>query len=492
VRRLATDVAVLGAGPAGLAAACAAAELGSRVVIIEREERLGGILKQCVHDGFGLERYRLKLSGPEYSLRDADRLAALGVEPLLEVFVSRVERTDSGFTLTCVDRGGVLEVEATALVLATGCRERTDRQVFIHGDRPAGIYTAGLAQYFMNVQGLLPGKRAVILGSGDIGLIMARRMILEGMDVLGVYEIKPEPSGLSRNIRQCLDDFGVPLELSTTITSVHGSRRVSGVTTAKVDAAMRPVPGTERDMPCDTLILSVGLIPENELASALGVPLDPATKGPKVDQSMHTLVDGVFACGNAVHVNDLADYVSESGETAGRAAASWAASASATASPASSRPSSASAAALGDGPGSGAAGGPIRASRERRLVPVERGPGLLYAVPQYIDVARVGGPAGGTACGGSVGGTVPAGGTVPRGGAEPDDAVFYFRAASTMLGGGRVRVSAGDGSELFARRYAVLRPPEMERFIVSGDVLAGAAGSILIGLDEPEAAHERR
>ncbi len=428
IRRIDTDVVVLGAGPAGLAAACAAMEAGARVVLVEREERLGGILKQCIHDGFGLVRYKQKLSGPEYALRDADRFRALGGTVMLEAFVSGAEKLDGGFCLRFVDRSGVAELAAKAVVLATGCRERTDRQVFVHGDRPAGIHTAGLAQYMINIQGLLPGRRAIILGSGDIGLIMARRMTLEGMEVLGAHEIKSEPSGLSRNVRQCLEDYAIPLSLSSTVTSVRGGRRVTGVTTASVDAAMKPIRGTERDVECDTLILSVGLIPENELAQSLGVPLDPATKGPKVDQSLHTLVDGVFACGNAVHVNDLADYVSESGETAGRAAAAWS---------------------------SGASG--------RHLVPVERGEGLLYVVPQFVDTAHVSAPG------------------------TDVDAVFYFRSRLTKPDGATVRASMSVGSDsgvtLFSRRFPVLRPPEMERFTVPLDSVRDARARIVVGME---------
>ncbi len=431
IRAMVTDVVVLGAGPAGLAAACAALESGARVLVVEREERLGGILKQCVHDGFGLVRYKEKLSGPEYALRDADRFAALGGSVMLEAFVSKAERRPDGFILDCIDRSGVVELKAKAIVLATGCRERTDRQVFIHGDRPAGIYTAGLAQYMMNIQGLLPGRRALILGSGDIGLIMARRMTLEGMEVLGAHEVKPEPSGLSRNVRQCLEDYGIPLELSSTVTTVHGSRRVTGVTTSRVDASLQPIPGTELEVACDTLILSVGLIPENELAQSLGVPLDPVTKGPKVDQRMHTLVDGVFACGNAVHVNDLADYVSESGETAGRSAAGYSAR---------------------------AASGKVPA---RNLMPVQAGPEFLYAVPQFVDLAESG---------------------------QAERPVFYFRARSTMLDGATVRVAAGS-AVLFERRYPVLRPPEMERFLLDGralnEALAGFSAGPLAGTSVP-------
>jgi NADPH-dependent 2,4-dienoyl-CoA reductase/sulfur reductase-like enzyme len=438
-----TDVVVLGAGPAGLAAACAALEAGVRVVVVEREERLGGILKQCVHDGFGLVRYGEKLSGPEYAHRDADRFAALGGSVLMEAFVSKAGRRPDGFLLDCIDRSGVVALRAKAMVLATGCRERTDRQVFVHGDRPAGIYTAGLAQYMMNIQGLLPGRRALILGSGDIGLIMARRMTLEGMEVLGAHEVKPEPSGLSRNVRQCLEDYAIPLALSSTVTAVHGSRRVTGVTTARVDASLRPIPGTELEVACDTLILSVGLIPENELAQSLGVPLDPATKGPRVDQYMHTLVDGVFACGNAVHVNDLADYVSESGETAGRAAAAFAER---------SKYSSSS------------------SVPERRLVPVQAEPEFLYTVPQFVDIA---------------GASAASGAESASSAGRP---VVYFRVRSTISRGAKVRVAAG-GIPLFERSYPVLRPPEMERFQLDGyalsEALAGIPAGALAGTSVP-------
>lgn len=426
IRPLSADVVVLGAGPAGLAAACAALEYGADVVLVEREERLGGILKQCIHDGFGLVRYGQKLSGPEYALHDGQRFLNLGGRVMLETFVSKAERVDRGFRLTCIDRHGVAVLTAKTIVLATGCRERSDRQVFVHGDRPAGIYEAGLAQYMINIQGLLPGARALILGSGDIGLIMARRMSLEGMEVLGAHEIKSEPSGLSRNVRQCLEDYSIPLELSSTVTKVHGSRRVTGVTTARVDSMMRPIAGTQREIACDTLVLSVGLIPENELAQSLGVPLDPATKGPRVDQNMHSLVDGVFACGNAVHVNDLADYVSESGEIAGLSAARYAA-----------KP------------------------ERRRLVAVKTGAGLLYSVPQFIDTLR----------------------RVQAGYEDDAEAVFYFRSRATMADGATIRMVTADGRELLKRRYPVLRPPEMERLCLSHDVLSGLEQGIAIMMD---------
>ncbi|MEA4911841.1 MAG: FAD-dependent oxidoreductase [Oscillospiraceae bacterium] len=318
------DVAVIGAGPAGLAAALAADKKGARVLLVEREARAGGILKQCIHDGFGVLRFGEKLAGCEYAARYVEMLGGTGIELSLLTYVTRIEKQGGGFALTLVSRADLRSISAKALVLATGCRERTAKQVDIHGTRPAGVFTAGTAQYFINILGGMPAKRCVILGSGDIGLIMARRLTLEGAQVLGVYEAKLEPSGLSRNLAQCLDDFDIPLHLSKTVTRLHGVDRLTAVTVADVDAHMRPLEGTEQIIDCDTLILSVGLIPENELAEGLSVPMDPRTKGPVCDQNYETLADGVFSCGNALHVNDLVDYVSESGDGAGAAAAAYA------------------------------------------------------------------------------------------------------------------------------------------------------------------------
>lgn len=318
------DVTVIGGGPAGLAAAISAQEQGAHVLLIEREDRLGGVLKQCIHDGFGLLRFGEKLSGCEYATRFMHKLEETDVEVRTLTFASKIEKTDEGFLLSLTQSSGFEQVKSKSLVLATGCRERTARQVAIHGTRPAGVLTAGSAQYYINILGQLPGKNCVILGSGDIGLIMARRLTLEGANVLGVYEAKAEPSGLMRNIYQCLVDFDIPLHLSKTVTEVHGRERLTGVTVSAVDEKMNPVPGTEEYIPCDTLILSVGLIPENELAESLGVKISRATKGPECNQDYETTVPGIFSCGNALHVNDLVDYVSESGENAGRAAASYA------------------------------------------------------------------------------------------------------------------------------------------------------------------------
>lgn len=318
------DVIVIGGGPAGLAAAISAYENGARVLLIEREARLGGMLKQCIHDGFGLSRFGERLAGPEYVERFIDRFHALGIEAQTHTFVTRVEKHENTFTVVTVNQDGLTHYNTKTLILATGCRERTAKQVSIHGTRPAGVFTAGTAQHFTNLLGVMPAKRCVILGSGDIGLIMARRLTLEGAQVLGVYEAKPTPSGLTRNIHQCLHDYDIPLHLSHTVTRVFGQDRLTGVEIAEVDGQMRPIPGTEQQLECDALIVSVGLIPENELAESLGVPLDARTKGPVCDGQLMTEVPGIFSCGNALHVNDLVDFVSASGEEAGKNAARYA------------------------------------------------------------------------------------------------------------------------------------------------------------------------
>lgn len=317
------DVTVIGGGPAGLAAAIEAHKNGAKVLLVEREARLGGILKQCIHDGFGLVRFGEKLTGPEYAERFTAEFKSLQIEAQTLTFVTCTERTSEGFALTLVNRNGLSKIMSRTVILATGCRERTAKQVFIHGTRPAGVFTAGTAQNFVNLCGRLPTKKCVILGSGDIGLIMARRLTLEGAQVLGVYEIQPTPSGLTRNIHQCLHDFDIPLHLSHTVTRVFGHDRLHAVEIAKVDENKQPIEETKQIIECDALILSVGLIPENELAETLDIRLDPRTKGPLCDQNLQTLLDGIYTCGNALHVNDLVDYVSESGETAGRHAAAW-------------------------------------------------------------------------------------------------------------------------------------------------------------------------
>lgn len=310
------DVIVIGGGPGGLSSAIEASK-NSKVLLIEREGKLGGILKQCIHDGFGVTRFKEKLSGPEYAYKEIEKLKKINVEVLLNAFVTNIEKKD-GIIVTFVNEKGLSKVIGKKLILATGCRERTSKQISIHGTNPTGVMSAGQAQYYINILGKMPCKEVVILGSGDIGLIMARRLTLEGAHVKGVYEVKSTPSGLSRNIAQCLVDFDIPLHLSHTVTRVFGKDRLEAVEIAKIDSKMNVIKGSEEIIPCDTLILSVGLIPENELAKSLNIPLSPFTKGPCVDQSFETLVDEIYSCGNAMHVNDLADYVSESGEIAAK------------------------------------------------------------------------------------------------------------------------------------------------------------------------------
>lgn len=344
------DCIVIGGGPAGLASAIKAKENGLDVLIIEREQVLGGILKQCIHDGFGLTRYGEKLTGPEYAYKDIEKVKELGIDVCLSTFVLDVSKKEK-FSLTLTNKEGIKKVESLSLILAMGCRERTAKQVFIHGTRPAGVFTAGCAQNLVNIQGIMPTKKCVILGSGDIGLIMARRLTLEGAKVVGVYEAKSKPSGLNRNIEQCLNDYEIPLYLSKTVTKVFGRDRLERVEIMEVDEKLQPIEGTEEYVDCDALILSVGLIPENEITEKLGIDICPFTKGAYVDNNLQTSLDGVFAAGNCLSVNDLVDYVSLNGFIAGDAAYNF-----------------------------------VKNKKERKLKNVIKEKGIMSIVPQKLDL----------------------------------------------------------------------------------------------------------
>ena len=316
------DIVIIGGGPAGLAAAAAAKREGvDSILILERDTQLGGILNQCIHNGFGLHTFKEELTGPEYAQRFIDQVEELKIEYKLNTMVMDITPAKE---ITAMNRtDGLFHIQAKSIILAMGCRERSRGALNIPGYRPAGIYSAGTAQRLVNIEGFMPGREVVILGSGDIGLIMARRMTLEGAKVKVVAELMPYSGGLKRNIVQCLDDFGIPLKLSHTVVNIKGKERLEGITLAAVDHKGKPIPGTEEEYSCDTLLLSCGLIPENEISRSIGVDMEPVTSGPVVNESLETSVEGVFACGNVLHVHDLVDFVSEEAATAGRNAASY-------------------------------------------------------------------------------------------------------------------------------------------------------------------------
>lgn len=316
------DIVIIGGGPAGLAAAAAAKESGiDKIVIIERDKELGGILNQCIHNGFGLHTFKEELTGPEYADRFIQKVNELKIEYKLNTMVMDISPLKTVTAMNAME--GMFEIQAKAIILAMGCRERPRGALNIPGYRPAGIFSAGTAQKLVNMEGYMPGKEVVILGSGDIGLIMARRMTLEGAKVKVVAELMPYSGGLKRNIVQCLDDFDIPLKLSHTVVSIDGKERLKGVTLAKVDERGKPIEGTEEYISCDTMLLSVGLVPENELSKNIGVELESVTNGPSVNESLETSVAGVFACGNVLHVHDLVDFVSEEAAAAGKNAAQF-------------------------------------------------------------------------------------------------------------------------------------------------------------------------
>ena len=398
---------IIGGGPAGLAAAVEAYDQGQRsILILERDDKLGGILNQCIHNGFGLHTFKEELTGPEYAERFIDQVIERGIEYKLLTMVLAISGDKVITAMNKID--GLFTIEAGAIVLAMGCRERSRGALNIPGFRPAGIYSAGTAQRLVNMEGYMPGRKVVILGSGDIGLIMARRMTLEGAKVQVVAELMPYSGGLKRNIVQCLDDFGIPLKLSHTVVNIEGKERVSGVTIAEVDGNLKPIPGTEEHYDCDTLLLSVGLIPENELSRGMGVEINPVTNGPRVNESLETSIPGVFAAGNVLHVHDLVDYVSEEAASAGRAAVAFV-----------------------------EAGGREEARNE---IPITFEGGPRYTVPVAIDPKFVG-----------------------------DSLTIRFRVGGVMRDR-RVKLIL-DGDEVVKRRRQVMAPGEMEEIKLTRDML---------------------
>ena len=417
------ELIVIGGGPAGLAAACRAWEDGlRRILVVERDKELGGILNQCIHNGFGLHRFQEELTGPEYAGRFLEMLRATGVQVQLDTMALQLVPGQAGapHTVHCVSaQHGYQVLETAAVVLAMGCRERTRGAIAIPGERPSGIFTAGTAQRYLNMEGDMVGRRVVILGSGDIGLIMARRMSLEGAKVLACVELMPYSSGLTRNIVQCLQDYGIPLYLSHTVTGIRGHDRLEQVTVSRVDEQRMPIPGTEMVFECDTLLLSVGLIPENELTRQAGICMDTRTGGAVVYENMETSVPGIFACGNVVHVHDLVDYVSAESERAGAAAAAY-----------------------------------VQAARraDGAVLEVKNGTGVSYIVPQHV-----------------------------RAGAHR--AEVFFR-VNRVLGASRIVVQDAAGVQIAQYRRERMAPGEMEHIMLPAALLQKAQGALTLHAQE--------
>ncbi len=417
------ELIVIGGGPAGLAAACRAWEDGlRRILVVERDKELGGILNQCIHNGFGLHRFQEELTGPEYAGRFLEMLRATGVQVQLDTMALQLVPGQAGapHTVHCVSaQHGYQVLETAAVVLAMGCRERTRGAIAIPGERPSGIFTAGTAQRYLNMEGYMVGRRVVILGSGDIGLIMARRMSLEGAKVLACVELMPYSSGLTRNIVQCLQDYGIPLYLSHTVTGIRGHDRLEQVTVSRVDEQRMPIPGTEMVFECDTLLLSVGLIPENELTRQAGICMDTRTGGAVVYENMETSVPGIFACGNVVHVHDLVDYVSAESERAGAAAAAY-----------------------------------VQAARraDNAVLEVKNGTGVSYTVPQHV-----------------------------RAGAHR--AEVFFR-VNRVLGASRIVVQDAAGVQIAQYRRERMAPGEMEHIVLPAALLQKAQGALTLHAQE--------
>ena len=413
------DIVIIGGGPAGLATSIAAAKEDNslNVLILERDSELGGILNQCIHNGFGLHTFSEELTGPEYAYRFEEQLEGLGINYMLNTMVLDVS---SGSVTAVNSNDGVFTVECGAIVLCMGCRERPRGALNIPGLRPAGVFTAGTAQRLVNIEGYMPGKEVVILGSGDIGLIMARRMTLEGAHVKAVCELMPYSGGLKRNIVQCLDDFDIPLLLSHTVIDIKGKERLTSVVIAEVDEHSKPIPGTEQEITCDTLLLSCGLIPENELSRAADVKINPATNGPVVNESFETSIPGIFACGNVLHVHDLVDYVSEESARAGRSAARYV-----------------KASSSGSGP----------------VIQITNGNGVRYTVPSFVRLGEL-----------------------------DSDLVIRFRSVGVYKDS-YIDVSI-DGVRSIHRRKQIITPGEMEQVILKKDDLLNVADNINIAITE--------